>query len=478
MLSEMAWWLYLAGWLVLGGWAGAHALMYKRDPRSTTIWLLVSFTFPFVGPWLYWRFGINRIERRKLHRLSRRAHGLPPPDFVFDPKHERQRDQAVGHLANLRTVADRVTRMPLLPGNTVVPLHNGEQAYPRMLEAIASAERSVTLASYVFDWDDVGQDFTDALAAAADRGVRVHVLVDGIGGMGHFSRMGRRLLKSKAALASFFPLRFPLGRIRLNLRNHRKTIAVDGRIGFTGGMNISARHLVKRTDRKSCVDLHFEVTGPVVAELQHVFVEDWALATGEVLSGDTFFSKLSETGPAHCRGIASGPDQDFENIHWILLAAFASAKESVRIMTPYFVPTASLVSSMATAALRGVKIKLILPSVVNHRFMRWAADAYLGEVLEWGIKVYRQPPPFVHTKLLIVDDRWVLLGSANLDPRSFRLNFEFNIEAYDTDIAGTLSAFFDTCVRKATSVTSKELNARPHWRKLRDGVVKLASPYL
>lgn len=478
MLSEMAWWLYAAGWLVLGVWSGAHAVMYKRDPRSAAIWIFIAFFFPFLGPWLYWRFGINRIERRKLHRLRRRKHKLTPPDFDTASDGAITSDDAIGHLAKLRKVADRVTRLPLLPGNAIHPLHNGEEAYPRMLEAIATAEHSVTLASYIFDWDEVGHDFADALAAAANRGVKVHTLVDGIGALGHLSRMGRRLLQSKVEVASFFPLRFPLGRIRLNLRNHRKTLVVDGKTGFTGGMNISARHLVKRDAPGVSTGLHFQVNGPVVGELQHVFVEDWALATGKVLRGDTYFPELSSAGSIYCRGIASGPDQNFETIHWILLAAFASAEERVRIVTPYFIPTASLLSAMAMASLRGVRIELVLPSTVDHPFMRWAADAYLWQLLEHGIRVYLQPPPFVHAKVLIVDDRWVLLGSANLDPRSFRLNFEFNVEAYDTELAGTLSDWIAQCIAASSPVTLEALDARPLWQRLRDGVAKLASPYL
>jgi len=478
MLDEMAWWFYAAGWLVLGVWSGAHAVMYKRDPRSATIWVFIAFTFPFLGPWLYWRFGINRIERRKLHRLRRRKHKLTPPDFGTASDGPITADDAIGHLAKLRKVADRVTRLPLLPGNAIHPLHNGEEAYPRMLEAIASAEHSVTLASYIFDWDEVGHDFADALAAAAKRGVKVHTLVDGIGALGHLSRMGRRLLQSKVEVASFFPLRFPLGRIRLNLRNHRKTLVVDGKIGFTGGMNISARHLVERDDPDVSKDLHFQVNGPVVGELQHVFVEDWALATGKVLRGDAYSPELSTAGSIYCRGIASGPDQNFETIHWILLAAFASAEKRIRIVTPYFIPTASLLSAMAMASLRGVRIELVLPSAVDHPFMRWAADAYLWQLLEHGIRIYRQPPPFVHAKVLIVDDRWVLLGSANLDPRSFRLNFEFNVEAYDTDLAATLSRWIEQCIQASSPVTLEAIDARPLWHRLRDGVVKLASPYL
>jgi cardiolipin synthase len=255
-------------------------------------------------------------------------------------------------------------------------------------------------------------------------------------------------------------------------------MVVDGCRGYTGGMNISARHLAQRDGPAGTKDLHFEITGPVVAEMQHAFVEDWALATDAVLQGEAYFPELTMTGPAICRAISSGPDEDFEIIHWMLLAALSSARGSVRIVTPYFVPTGPLISALAMAALRGVEITLLLPSIVDVRFMRWVADAYLWQLLERGIRVYRQPPPFVHTKLMIVDERWILLGSANLDPRSFRLNFEFNLEAYEPTLAGELCRWLDEQTSLAEPVTLEEIDARPTWKRIRDGTLKMMSPHL
>jgi len=213
--TASTWLLYLLLVLWLGPslLAGGHAVMFKREPRSATIWLFVNFFLPILGPCFYFGFGINRIERKAVRRLGRRERpfdavlpddSLPPNEVAHD---------AIAHLQQLRRVADHVTRLPLLLGNGITPLHNGEQDYPRMLDAISRAERSVTLASYIFDWDDTGHQFADALATAAGRGVRVHVLVDGIGAVHSFSRMGRRLLKTGVRVASFFPLSFPFGRV-------------------------------------------------------------------------------------------------------------------------------------------------------------------------------------------------------------------------------------------------------------------------
>ena len=470
--------LLVAAWLVSACIAAAHAIMYKRDPRSSAIWLLLSFFLPIAGPWMYWVIGINRVERRAVRHLGRREQ--PFDAAPIDPETIESAEQAciLGPLRGLYRVSQRVTRLPMLPGNRVTPLHCGEEAYPRMLHAIENARRSITLASYIFDWDDVGRQFATAMEAAAGRGVRVHVLVDGVGALGHFSRMGRLLLKSGAEVASFFPLRFPLGRLRINLRNHRKILVVDGTVGFTGGMNITERHLVRLDKPQRAEDLHFELSGPVVSELQHTFAEDWRLATGKVLLGENYFPPLERAGATLCRGIVSGPDEDFEDIHIIIRAALSAAQKSVYMVTPYYVPTPSLVSATTTAALRGVDVKLILPSVLDLPYMRWAADAYLWQLLERGIEVYRRPPPFAHTKLMIVDDQWVLFGSANLDRRSFRLNFEFNVEAYDKEFAGMMRARVEAALARSTPVTLEQIDARPMWRRLRDGTVKLFSPYL
>jgi len=468
--------VFIAGWLLAGSVSAVHAIMYKRDPKSSGVWVLMSFALPLIGPWLYWVIGINRLERKAQRRRTRwDRHGSLPDHStpMTDADHA-----AVGHLESLRTMTNRVTRMPLLPGNLIEPLHNGEGAYPAMLGAIEQAQRTITLESYIFDRDEVGWKFIEAVRAAAARGVHVHVLLDGLGALGSSSRMSRSLMKTGARVAAFFPLRLPLSQMRINLRNHRKILITDGHTGFTGGMNISQRHMLETHGRGLCEDLHFRVTGPVVAEMQQAFVEDWLLATGEALAGPDYFPPLSMTGKALARGIISGPDEDFEKIHWTLLAAFSAAQRTIRIATPYFAPTPAVIAAMTMAALRGVRITLMLPSVSDIFFMPWVATAYLEMFLEHGVRVYFRRPPFVHSKLLIVDERWMLLGSANIDPRSFRLNFEFNIESYDPELTSRLARWLDDIVPHSIEMTLDAVRARSGMRRFRDGLAKLFSPYL
>lgn len=472
------WFIFELAWLTLAILAAGHAIVYKRDPKSASLWIFIVFTVPILGAWFYWAFGINRVERRALKRHARRDYALSAPPSIGEHAADEHEARVIGHLSPLRRVGDRITRLPLLAGNQIEPLHNGEQAYPAMIEAIQSAQRSVTLASYIFDWDEMGRRFTEALAESASRGVAVHVLVDGIGALGNFSRMGRKLLSAGVEVVPFAPLRFPFGRIRVNLRNHRKILVVDGTTGFTGGMNISARHMMMSSDPKRVEDLHFRLTGPIVTKLQQAFVDDWTLCSDRLLEGDAYFPPQVRKGRALCRGISSGPDETLDNYHRIVLAALGAAQQRAMLVTPYFIPTHALVSAMTMASLRGVEVTLMLPSLVDHSFMRWAADAYLWQVLEHGVRVVRRPPPFVHTKLMTVDDQWICLGSANLDPRSFRLNFEFNVEAYDASLAQSLGQWLATLASGGEQVTLADVDARPGWKRLRDGTVKLFSPWL
>lgn len=474
----MTWLVFEIAWLLLAVSVAIHAIMYKRDHKGAALWIFLAFSFPIIGAWFYWVFGINRIERRATKRLGGRERPFALPTTIGDFAVQKSNRESIGHLVSLASITDRITKMPLLAGNAVTPLHNGERAYPAMLEAIASAQTSVTLASYIFDWDEVGRKFADALAEAAGRGVKVHVLVDGIGALTNFSRMGRRLLKSNVEVEAFAPLRFPFGRLRFNLRNHRKILVVDGQIGFTGGMNISHKHLLEQPTEDRVEDLHFEMRGPVVAQLQQAFVDDWYLACERMLEGDAYFPELPRAGEALCRGISSGPDETLDNIHWAILAALAAAQKEVVLVTPYFVPTESLVSAMSMAALRGVDVKIILPSHVDHPFMRWAADAYLWQVLEHGVRVFHRPPPFVHTKLMVVDHTWVLVGSSNLDPRSFRLNFEFNVEIYDNTLATQLAIWLAEVFRNSEELSLARVDRRPRLHRFRDGFVRLFSSWL
>lgn len=458
---------------LLAALSAGHALINKRDPRSALGWILTCITIPLLGPLLYWGMGVNRIYSRakRWQREAGEAHGWPARDGI---EASAPLPAELFYLKELRRLSDRVVSTELWAGNSVTPLENGEGAYPAMLAAIEHAVSSIHLCTYIFDGDDTGKRFVAALARAADRGVEVRVIVDSLGEK--YSRpTARELLRGSAVqFRRFLPLR-PGG--YLNLRNHRKILVVDGRLGFTGGMNIGSRHLV--SGRPPVVkDLHFQVSGPVVADLQRTFLDDWRFAKGEQLTGERFFPALSATGNALVRAVSDGPDKEFRKLHWIILGALSCARKQVTIVTPYFIPDRPLIAALVTAALRGVSITMVLPEVNNLPFVQWASRSYLWELLQHGVRIFAQPAPFVHTKFMVVDWSWSLIGSANLDPRSLRLNFELDLEVYDLDLAGLLEQRCASAVAASREITLSELDQRSLPVKIRDGAAKLFSPYL
>jgi cardiolipin synthase len=256
-------------------------------------------------------------------------------------------------------------------------------------------------------------------------------------------------------------------------------MVVDGRIGFTGAMNIREGCLLELSPRQPVRDLHFRVEGPVVAHLQEVLTDDWAFTTGEVLQRERCFPRLEGAGDALVRGIADGPDEDFERLRLTLLGAITCARSSVIVVTPYFLPDAALITTLNMAAMRGVAVDILLPAQNNLRVVQWASSAMLWQVLERGCRVWLTSPPFDHTKLMLVDGTWTLLGSSNWDPRSLRLNFEFDIECYDRALGETLQRWVrEERLRDARLVTLAEADGRSLPVKLRDGVARLLSPYL
>lgn len=459
----------------------AHAMMYKRDPRSAIAWVIVAFTMPFVGPAIYIVFGVNRIHRQA-RRLDWSHRELEGADKTHGrgPASEADVDAAgFAELRDLFAFGNRVTGRPLLHGNRFDVLHDGEAAYPAMLDAIASAERSLTLCTYIFDADEVGRQFVDALAAADRRGVAVRVLVDGVGERYSRPRISTWLSRSGVRFAQFLPPRASLLATHINLRNHRKILVADGRVAFTGGINISARHLAARTNNaRRVTDIHFRVTGPVVASLQETLLDDWAFVTGEVLGGERFFPSLEETGSAMARAVIDGPDEEFDQLKWLMLGALGCADRRVCVMTPYLIPDRAMVTAMGMAALRGIDVRIVLPEVVDHPFVQWATTAFLWELLERGIRIHYRPGPFAHEKLFVVDGAWSLIGSANIDPRSLRLNFESNVEVFDRRLATELEQFFDETVARSREITLADVDGRSVPIRIRDGFAKLFAPYL
>ncbi len=406
--------------LVLAALATAgHALIYKREPRAATLWIVVICGLPGVGALLYVLIGINRVERRAVRMRSSLARFRSTPQFPAS--------NPGTHLVPLARLVGTMVERPLLPGNSVEALVDGTRAFPAMLEAISGARQSIAA------------------------GVNVAV---------------------------FNPPMVPARLHAANLRNHRKILVVDGATAFTGGMNVDCRYLDPATPQRAYRDLQFRLRGPVVTHIAEVFCDDWNFATGELLRAACWFPPLAAAGEIQARAIEAGPDENFERLRWAMIGGVNAAQRSVRVLTPYFLPDQVLIAALNAAAMRGVEVDIVIPSVSDLPHVQWAVFGQLWQVLGHGCRVWLQRAPFDHSKLLVVDGAWTLLGSANWDARSLRLNFELDVECYSVEFGAHMDALIQARIAAARPLTLAQIDARPLPVKLRDGIARLFAPYL
>jgi cardiolipin synthase len=460
--------------------ASAHVVLHKRDTRAAIGWAGIIWLAPILGTILYVLFGVNRIARRAQNLRAGLPQRAAPRGIEVESIDSLRlslgpQGESLGSLAKL---VGEITGRPLLAGNRFEPLINGDQAYPAMIAAIDEALSTISLTTYIFDNDRSGAQFREALARAVQRGVAVRVIVDDVGRRYSWHSITGSLRKAGMTVAKFLPTFVPSHFRYSNLRSHRKILVIDGRVGFTGGMNIRYGHTLAPDCTHPIQDLHFRVEGPVVAQMQETFAIDWAFCTGELLTGDAWFPALEAIGPAYARGVDEGPDDDVEQLLMTWLGALASAQRSVMIVTPYFLPDDAILTAISVAAMRGIEVDVVVPKKNNLRTVGWAMIPTLRLLLDSGCRVWQSAPPFDHSKIVTVDGIWSFVGSANWDARSLRLNFEFNVEAYDRQFAAQLEALVRDKIRASTPLTAADIDGRNLMFKLRDGVARLASPYL
>ena len=453
--------ILLSVYVLTAGIASLHALLTKSDPRSALSWIAVCSLIPYGGVVLYALFGINRVRRPQMTQWATSAPLGTEPAFAAP-------------LAGQARIGDALTRRPLESGNVLETLHDGEEAFPRMLAALAAARNSVWLATYIFQTDRVGRQFVDALAAAARRDVQVRVLVDGIGEWYDSPHVVPLLRRAGVRAERFLPPRLLPPSLSLNCRNHRKILVVDGAVAYIGGMNLGGREVGGSTGHRMS-DIHFRLRGPIVRQLGEVFAEDWLFATSEVL---TEAPPQSRQGNSVCRAVTGGPDGDVDKLLLIILSAVASAERQVQIMTPYFIPPLELVAALEAAALRGLEVSVVVPRRSNLRYIDWATLHWIPALVRRGVRVYLQEPPFSHAKLFVIDARYAHVGSVNVDTRSLRLNFEIAVEVYDDEFCGALAEFIAQHTRSAPTLTAASVEEMGFPERLRNALCWLISPYL
>jgi len=460
---------------VLGLATAVHAVMSVRTAQGAIAWSIALVTFPFLALPLYWVFGRNRFEGYVQARRGR------APDFagiMASLRAETARARlTIEDIDPEDAVFERLAAMPFTRGNEVTLLIDGTATFEAMFGAIAAARSYVLVQFYTVCDDALGMELQRHLVACAQRGVRVCLLYDEIGSLNLSSRYLDTLRAAGVSVSGFQAMRGLWKRLQINFRNHRKILIIDGRTVFIGGHNVSDDYMGRSVRFGRWRDTHVRIDGPAAIEAQLVFAEDWNWATGTVLSLDWTPSVAGQADKVVLI-LPNGPSDDVESCGLFFTQAINSARLRLWIATPYFVPDARIVGALQLAALRGVDVRIMLPAKPDLYLVYLAAFAFIPQAAQVGIGFYRYEAGFMHHKVLLVDDRIAAVGTANLDNRSFRLNFEVTALVRDADFAGEVEAMLERDFADCRLQTQQDYEDRPAWFRVAARVANLLSPIL
>lgn len=478
-------WFWAAYALALAAWI----VLQKRPPVATLAWILVLSLTPVAGLAVYAYFGPQRVQRQRLKRWHSRAFLLSQHDW--QALRSQQAEPPAWALQHARLI-ERCCGLPMSACHSARLLGSGGQALQALLQAIGQARAHIHLEYYIFRPDETGQTVLRALAARAREGVAVRLLVDAIGSFSLYARRSRcqalqELLAAGGELALFHPARLDRFRPLVNLRTHRKLVVCDGRVGFIGGINITDQENENVSGERAWRDTHLELRGAAVRWLQYVFLQDWVYASGRippVPGGSLLAAESSPAGlaapeaakPIPVQIVASGPDTDGEAILRAMVDAIGLARERIWLATPYFVPTEETLFALTSAALRGVQVKLMVPACGDSRLTSAAARSYFDELQRAGVLIFEYTAAMFHAKTLLVDDRYGMVGSANFDNRSFRLNFEAAAVVLDEAFNAELAAMFTHDLSRCRRVPARR--PLPFGQRLLEAAARLFSRVL
>lgn len=468
--------LFTAIILVLG------LLINGMRPTKTLAWLLAIFTIPVGGALLYLIFGRNR-RKNKFFKLKKTrtidAYLKEVDEYCHSFDNGRLLPTEIqDHVKLVRLIARSSNFLPS-HGNQLQSLKTGEDTYKAIFEAMEKAKKYIHVQYYIFEEGELAHKFLEILKRKSEEGLIIRFLYDGFGSW----ELGRDYLnsleESGIATLSFMPIRF--GRLlnSVNYRNHRKIVIVDGKIGFTGGFNVSDKYITGDLELGIWHDIHMRLEGPIVTSLQAVFAIDWLFASGkdDILSTE-YFTEQPAVGNSIAQMVASGPDSDFSSIHHLYFALINNAKEYVYITNPYIIPGNALLEALQVAAMGGVDVRLLLSSKSDSILVKWSVRSYFEVLLSAGVKIYLYPKGFLHGKMIISDDQLATIGSANMDIRSFEQNYEVNVLAYDAKLTQELKRDFLRDCEKSDRIDYREFLERPRMDRLKEGFAKIFSPIL
>ena len=487
MIMNMNWILIAETGYVLFIFFVCLNIIYNTPSTSKTLaYLLVVIFLPVIGIIIHFMFGANYrknklynkkiINNNALLRQVRQKINLGPESAATAAEPEMQKHKKLARF--LLQDSDS----PLTANNEVKLLLNGENKFPEVIEALKNARHHIHIEYYIFEDEEIGLQIADILMQKAREGVQVRFIYDDFGSRSIRKKLVPALIEAGVQAYPFYKIYFMLLANRINYRNHRKIIIIDGSIGFTGGINVSNRYINSKSRPKQTYwrDTHVKITGPGVYYLQYLFICDWNFCTDQELtiSEDYFCTTPSNKGNALVQIAASGPDSDTPTIMFSLLQTIGMAEKEILITTPYFIPGETILDALNVAAISGVKVKILVPGKSDSAFVDAAARSYYADLLDVGVEIYLYQKGFIHAKTMIADGELCVIGSANMDHRSFELNFEVNSIIYNGGIAKQLSDTFYTDLKDAIRIDAQQWNARPMFKQLPEKVARLLSPLL
>jgi cardiolipin synthase A/B len=455
-------------------------VMTKKDATSAVAWCLLVFFLPLIGALLFWVFGYNHVDRPILRKRQHRSRfrASYPPQRPEAARGEKGGDSGVATYSGLGELALRVNAFPVTPGNAVTFYDETKAAYDAILKAVAEARNHTHLEYFIIRPDETGKALLDLLTEKARQGVEVRLMYDSMGTRGLKRSLLRPLREAGGKVSAFLPLNPLRSRLQINLRNHRKITVVDGRVAFTGGMNVGDEYLGKHRYFGYWRDEVARLEGPAVAGLQRVFAEDWSFATGESVNDPAYFPPMEPAGDATVQVIESGPDQEINSIREVYFAAILTARERLWIASPYFVPDRGLLDALRLARYRGVDVRLLSLMKPDKWIAFLAARYYWSDMLAVGMKVYQYAKGMMHSKMMMVDGKWAFIGSANLDNRSLYLNFEAGCILHVPAKVKELEDSFLRDLEESEPLEEKVFSRRSFRARLAESACRLLSPVL
>jgi cardiolipin synthase len=468
--------MWLTGlWLLYALGLAVWVIMQKREPAATLAWVFSLLFLPYLGFFIFYFFGPRKIRRSE----TKRRDSYEAVRQAFAPAGAHAHAESPHDLSvQLTKLVQTATGMPLSTCDKIQLLVNGSPKYDSIINDINAATHHVHLEYYIYEGDRTGTLIRDAMIAALARGVKVRLLIDGAGSFGTTAEFLNPLTDAGAELAVFHPLLRGVPHLRplLNFRSHRKIAVIDGRIGYTGGINVTDTENDRLNPDSYFRDLHTRLEGQAVSWMQRIFLEDWHYASGETPQGEDLFPAMK---PGRCavQMIPSGPDNGAEPIHRACLTAIHVADKRVWLSTPYFVPTLPALYALTSAAMRGLDTRVMIPKNSDSHLVDLAARSYYDALLKAGVRVFEYQPRMLHSKVLLIDDAFAILGSANFDNRSFVTNFEMSIAVHEAHISHDLERVWNE--DQAKSIENKPDRPRAAFpRRFGEAIARLGSPLL